>query len=85
MEVNSKNFGAKERSIKRMMMALYGTDILRKNGEIPFVFCKACKVSNDEICMYDQLRRYKDVDANTKYPCGRAYAMYQQQLKQGKK
>lgn len=85
MALNSKNFGCAEKSLENKMEALFGTRVLRKNGELRFVFCKCCEVSNDEICFYEQMRRYKDVSANTKYPCGKAYLKYKEQLKQGKK
>lgn len=71
------NYGVIEKSLEKKQAILYGGKL--RNGKNDKVFCKFCDYENGISCFYDAVA--KDSKVDTKYPCGKAKAIYDAKVK----
>lgn len=75
-----KDYGRIEKSLEKKYYFLHGEKLRAKSDK---VFCKVCDHDNGIQCLYDILLA-QGVKVDTKYPCGKAKAKYDE-MKRGKK
>lgn len=83
-----KNYGQYEKTIANKMFFLYGLTTVKngktvrliRDGKSNKVWCKHCEYDNGIQCLYDILTAHGE-KADTKYPCGKAYATYKAKAK----
>ena len=72
------NYGSIEKSLEKKQAILYGGKL--RNGKNDKVFCKFCEYENGISCFYDQIA-VTGGKVDTKYPCGKAKAIYDAKVK----